>query len=263
MKKTKRTIEKVMIAFLCVCIILCAGCGKKNRVIQVYQYEENEDGTLKITGLTDKGKNDSKLTVPAEWNGKKVTAIDAGAFQDDRNVTEIVISDGVERIGDNAFMLCKNLTEVTIPESVNRVGMNVFTDTAWENAQYENHTEIVVNSILIGVRSGMSEYTVPGNVKRIAAGVFYNNAEIKKVTISQNLETIGDYAFSGCTQLTELTLPDSIQSIGYAAFSDCEQLQISVPAGVREIGTDAFRNVKQLQYTGSLSGKPWGAKAVS
>ncbi len=264
MKFTNKLCDKLVLVIMTVALLsTMVACKKSVTNIKVFEYETMDDGNIKITGLTDKGKNDSKLTIPSQLEGKDVTIIEAGAFKDDTNVTEVVVSDGVKSINSNAFYNCKALENITIPQSVESIGTNAFANTRWEAVEYESHTEIVVNNILVGVKAGLSEYTIPEAVKIIAAGVFYNNTDIKSITLNNNIEKIGDYAFSGCTQLTKLDLPDSVKNIGYCSFSNSTELDISVPANVKEVGTDAFLGVKHLTYTGSLKGSPWGATEVN
>ncbi len=264
MKFTNKLWHKLVIITMVIAVLpTIVACKKSGANIKVFEYETMDDGNIKITGLTDKGKNDSKLTIPSQLDGKNVTIIEAGAFKDDTNVTEVVVSDGVKSINSNAFYNCKALSSITIPQSVESIGTNAFANTSWESAEYENHTEIVVNNILVGVKTGLSEYTIPEAVKIIASGVFYNNTDIKSITLNNNIEKIGDYAFSGCKQLTKLSLPDSVQTIGYCSFSNSTQLDISVPSTVKEVGTDAFLGVAHLAYTGSLKGSPWGATQIN
>lgn len=43
-------------------------------------------------------------------------------YTEEKGVTEIVIPDGVQRIGERAFSGCDNITNVTIPDSVTSIG---------------------------------------------------------------------------------------------------------------------------------------------
>lgn len=95
-----------------------------------YEYAENEDGTVTITRYIGYGGD---VIIPAEINGKKVTAIgntfgETGAFQGCTAITSVVIPDGVTEIQDNAFQSCTNLTTVTIPASVKLLRNCAFDD---------------------------------------------------------------------------------------------------------------------------------------
>ena len=47
-------------------------------------------------------------------------------YTKEKGVTEIVIPDGVQRIGERAFSGCDNITNVTIPDSVTSIGGSAF-----------------------------------------------------------------------------------------------------------------------------------------
>ena len=87
-------------------------------------YTLSEDGeSYTVTGVgTAKGKH---VTIASEYNGKPVTAIGRGAFQNTffRSVT---IPDSVTRIEDAAFSYAQGLCFIIIPESVTEIGENAF-----------------------------------------------------------------------------------------------------------------------------------------
>ena len=64
----KKTILTMVLLLATVMLIPLSGC-KNKKVIPVFTYEKNEDDTITITGLTDKGRADSKLTIPAQLDG--------------------------------------------------------------------------------------------------------------------------------------------------------------------------------------------------
>ena len=81
------------------------------------KYKADNDGNITITGFKSKAKS---LTIPAEIDGKPVTAIGEAAFQENTTLEKIVIPEGVESIGDMAFYDCENLSDITIPSSICR-----------------------------------------------------------------------------------------------------------------------------------------------
>ena len=48
-----------------------------------------------------------------------------------KNVTEIVIPEGVEEIEEDAFFGCSSLKSVSIPNSVTFIGDGAFMDCSW------------------------------------------------------------------------------------------------------------------------------------
>ena len=56
------------------------------------------------------------IVIPAEYNGKAVTAIGNLAFSGCSDLTSITIPDSVTSIGRFAFGSCTGLTSITIPD---------------------------------------------------------------------------------------------------------------------------------------------------
>lgn len=258
----KGKIKRIMLLTLCfVTFALSIMACKSKKSIPVFKYDVNDDDTATIIGLTDKGKLDSKLNVPDEIDGHKIVSIGREAFRDDTCVTEVVIEEGVESIAENVFLNCTSLKDISFPSSIKEIGTSAFKNTAWEKQKLKEADGIVVNSILIEVKSDIKEYTVPEDVNYIASGVFYNNSVIEQIHFGTKIEKIGSFAFSGCSSLNEIVLPDNLKTIGYCAFSDIAAADIKIPDGVEKIENEAFLNVAHIEANPELEGFPWGAKS--
>ncbi len=205
----------------------------------------NQAGT--VTGI----KNVRNLDIPEEINGTKIVAIADKAFAEyigyqgeyeyysfnrvtipgtvkkignyafyRAEIKELVLSDGVEIIGDYAFSAefgSKTLKELTIPDSVTYIGESAF-----------------------GYNNGLTSLTIPGSVKTIGRVAFSECMNIKTLTLEEGIETIGDYAFC-YNNITELVIPDSVKTIGAHAFEMCGDLEkVTIGEGVESIGDYAF-----------------------
>lgn len=243
-------------------VVGIAGCGRKKADIPVFQYEKNEDGTVNITGLTDKGKTDAKVTIPSQLDGAKVIAVTGEAFRDCSNLKEVVFEEGIESISENTFFNCVNLETITFPQSLHTVGTNAVKNTLWEKNILESADEVIINDILVEVYTKQNKYTVADGIKTIASGAFYGDTRVQEIVLPDSVEQIGTYAFSGCTALTGVRLPEGLKNIGYGAFSGCTALELQLPAQIESIGQDAFLNVLRISYSGSLTGAPWGAASL-
>ena len=91
------------------------------------------------------------VTVPSEIDGKSVTKIDNGAFENCTGLTSITIPDSVTEIDGYAFRGCTGLTSINIPDSVAEIGMEAFSDC-----------------------TGLTSITIPDSVTSIDRGAFEN-----------------------------------------------------------------------------------------
>jgi len=201
-----------------------------------------------------------------------------------RDITEVIIEDGVTRIGDYAFYNCRSLTSVTIPNSVKSIGYYAFeycssltnvyiTDiAAWckidFNTFYSNplcyaknlyfncelvNDLIIPNSVTsIGDSAfcdctSLTSVTIPNSVTSIGDSAFRYCTSLTSVTIPNSVTSIDDSAFWGCDNLTSVTIGDSITNISDYTFYDCTSLtSITIPDGVKSLGSFAFSRCTSL-----------------
>ena len=122
-------------------------------------------------------------------------------YMNGKEITELVIPDGVTSIGGYAFSGCSSLTSVTIPNSVTSIGSFAFYDC-----------------------DGLTSVTIPNSVTSIGVGAFAYCSSLTSVTIPNGVTDIYNYTFDGCSSLTSVTIPNSVTNIGYRTFSGCSSL---------------------------------------
>ena len=180
-----------------------------------YEYVVLDDGTAEIT---DYFGSATKLTIPSEIDGYKVTSVGSSAFYGCTSLTSVNIPDSVKSIGDHAFLICTSLTSITIPDGVTSIGVGVF-----------------------GFCTSLTSITIPDSVTSIGDEAFYDCAWLTSVTIGNGVTRIGQSAFEDCTWLTSVTIGNGVKSIGYSAFYNCTSLtSVTIPNSVTEIGDKAF-----------------------
>ena len=175
-----------------------------------YDTEVLDDGTLEIRYRGSA----TKLEIPSEIDGKKVTRIGAGAFSGCKTLTSVTIPDSVTSIGESPFGDCENLTDITVDEN---------------NANYSSSDGVLFNkdkTTLIQYPAGnkRTSYTIPNSVTNIAESAFYKCTKLTSITIPNSVTSIGDWGFEYCSSLTSITIPNSVTSIGKSAFNGCDNL---------------------------------------
>ena len=193
-----------------------------------------------------------------------VTSIGNGACSN-MNASEIVIPEGVTRIGDLAFWGCEELISVTIPEGVTSIGYGAFaysqklesvtipsSVTSIDSEAFDNCdalAEVHISDIgawcnlLFGYRGNplscsdecklylngslVTALVIPEGVTRIAVEGFYGCSSLTSIVIPDSVTSIGSYAFKDCTSLTSITFGENskLESIGYQAFRGCDSLE--------------------------------------
>lgn len=193
--------------------------------------------------------------------------------------TELIIPEGVERIGNFTFYSCSSLIAVKMPQSLTYIG-----DFAFQGCSRLTSINIPEGVTCIGDFAfdgckSLKSIIIPKSVNRIGGCAFKDctgklivNCDIQggiyqdiavgvgllfsfsgnkssKITIGKNVKNIGDYAFMGSHNLTSINIPKDSQltNIGKQAFDSCSKLSsINIPVGVTNIGDRAFCECSKL-----------------
>lgn len=165
---------------------------------------------------------------------------------EETEITDLIIPDGVTTIAGDAFLGCSNLTSVTIPSSVSSIGKGAFSGCS-------GLKKVIINDIAawcgINFEFKLST-TYPGiypddyssNPLSYAKHLYSDeNTEITDLVIPEGVASINNYAFYNCQGLTSVSYPSSLGLIGDYAFFDCKGLtDVTIPANITGIGKYAF-----------------------
>lgn len=114
-----------------------------------------------------------------------------------KNISEIIISEGVTSIGYNAFYECENLESVTLPNSLKVIGSNAF----------------------FGCKS-LHNIAIPNGVTEIGEGAFAGCESLKNITIPDSVTSI----VTPGTYLVEI-YGGEVEMSRIGAFSGCENIK--------------------------------------
>ena len=215
------------------------------------------------------------FTKPVNHAGKQWTVTEIGerALQRE-NITEVILPDGITKIGHKAFFQTKLLQKINFPKSLKAIEQQAFRGSGLTEVNIPGATAIG-NAAFLSC-TDMKTLTIP-NVTFLGTMCFRHCSQLKTVTVpvsanigkkpdaslkdynllfdlpkdkksSINYENnSGNVAFGDCYNLTEATLQDGITTVPEAMFCFCGDLKdITIPASVKSVQDDAFRRCLSL-----------------
>ena len=178
---------------------------------------QNKDGTTYTLTISGTGEMEDYTVGGAPWH------VALGAAANRKQITKIVLPNGLTHIGNNAFLQAA-VTEVTIPNTVVSIGTNAF----WNCNTIETTLPASVRELGATAFYGTFVVNVDANSPYLCSEgggkVLYSKDKTTLYQVSQNyageftipstVMTINDYAMYGCKDTSgKLVIPDSVQTI--------------------------------------------------
>ncbi|MBQ7760946.1 MAG: leucine-rich repeat domain-containing protein [Clostridia bacterium] len=155
-------------------------------------------------------------------------------YLNDTLVTELVIPEGVTKIGKSAFSGCESLTSVSVPSSVASIESNAFNNcinlkavyitdlTAWCNTRFGSNSNPLAYAKNLYLNEALvTKLEIPSEITEIKANAFANATCFTEIVIPEGITSIGSNAFAGCTSIESINIPSSVETIRPSAFNDC------------------------------------------
>ncbi len=255
--------------------------------LSVTAFADPINGTCGTSGVTYEIGSNQTLTISGSGQMPDYVVLDAPWNAYATSILNIVITDGVTSIGDNAFVNVQ-ADEVIIPNTVDDIGQYAFGYT-YSNGSYEK----VPGFSIVGASGTIAEIyaenngftfksttpkalegicgdgvtykltvdgvlTISGNGSMYSFGTvntpWYEYVSgnrdyvIREVKVLDGVTNVGENAFYGCTSLTKVTLSSSVTEICDRAFDGCTELaSVTLSNGVKTIGDDAFSYCTSLK----------------
>ena len=167
--------------------------------------------------------------------------IGQSAFADCDRLSQLILGDSVQIIGDSAFFDCNNLLSVNT--NAQSIGNSAF-------ANCDSLLTVNTNSRSIGNSAfancdRLVSVTLGDSVQTLGSGAFNGCYRLNNVTLGESITSIGDSAFRGCIRLINPELPNSLATIGARAFDGCGDIygKLTFPASITHIGDSAYNGV--------------------
>ena len=239
--------------------------------------------------ITDKGENyllgyvglESEITLPENFNGQEYS-IYQYAFNGCSPLAKIILTDGVNAIGEKAFEKCSD-SIFTIKDGVKYLGTATnpyyavigYVEKTLTTCPIDENAKVITDKAFYGC-SALITATIPSGIKHFGYCAFDNCGSLTYnvkdgirylgnatnnylVVIDVDSKTLTSYvveegakfinyaAFWTCEQATSIDLPDSIIYIEESAFGFCSRLQsMAIPNGIKKIGKTTFSQCRAL-----------------
>lgn len=247
-----------------------------------YNVTDDVNKTVEVTKVPNYNYYSGDIVIPntVTYNSAvyNVTRVGNEAFASCRELTSVVLPDGMKSIGEMAFAECESLTAFTLPNSVTTIEFNAFigcwrlTDifipehvtsiapgafarcheltisVSANNSVFDNRgncnavIETATNTLIVGLRTT----TIPDDITRIGELAFLECHGLESITVPEGVTEIMQCAFQGCQNLQNIVLPSSLLVLGDGAFAYCTFTSITIPDFVKTIGRNAFASCYNL-----------------
>lgn len=234
--KIRKVAALLLVLLLLVASLILPGCEPSkykegNRYGDLYYEVDAEKGDVTINACEESATG--KLSIPKKIDGKPVTGVRTKAFENCNKLTEIVIPDSVEYLGDEAFAKCTALKTVTIGNGVDSLDKFAFYHcTALE--------KIVLGAGIERIYGGDDyEYTMPSYHQSnfLDEALFCDNAALAWVEVSEDNRTYS--SVDGVLYNKEKT------KLLYCP--EAKKDTLSLPATVEELDFDLLKRCPVLQ----------------
>lgn len=228
-------------------LICCLISSSEADIFDDFTYIDNgsyitiTDYPIAATGLVE---------IPKTIAGKPVTTIGSSAFLGCKDLTEVVIPDGVTTIlgrwPDGAFLGCSSLAQITIPASVETIGFNAFRECSSLTSVTIPEGVTKIQPSTFWDCTSLISVSIPDSVTSIEEEAFINCSSLTSVKLPKGLKNILGFTFGNCTSLNDVIIPDGVTRL-QGAFTGCSSLtEIAIPDSVTHIGGYTFRDCSSL-----------------
>lgn len=196
-------------------------------------------GTSNFASVIGYYGDEGDVTVPSVINrggvSYTVDYIEYEAFRENKVLTSLVMSDGIEEIGVNAFKDCHCLVSVEIPNTVTGIDPQAFQGC-----------------------SNLRKVKLPEGIKELKQLVFDGCSSLESIDIPSTVQSIGNYTFRNCQSLESVDIPNSVVLLDNFAFDGCSGLKsVLVPASVVTINDNVFTSCKSIERIEVASANPY------
>lgn len=168
------------------------------------------------------------------------TEIKREAFQNQYQLENVILQEGITVVGQNAFFNCTSMKSIVIPSTVTSIEQGAFQNcTSLERIDLSKTSVTEISEETFRDCKNLKEVILPQGIIAIEANAFQGCGALKNIDLlsGKKLKKIGSGAFSNCISLKEVVLPQTVTTVAGGAFVNCTGLQsITFPGNISEFG---------------------------
>ena len=170
---------------------------------------------------------------------KSLISLESYVFLDCIALESFYVSDDMEglpvgftEIPTGLFDGCISLKNVMIPEGVTKIGKFAFNKCPIENIIIPDSVEVIDENAFANCDK-LTSITFGNGLQEIRRSAFNGCTALRELVLPSSLTSVGSSAFWGCDSLNSIVFPTSLTSIESYAFY-CEQLKLVYYCGTAE-----------------------------
>ena len=179
----------------------------------------------------------------------KTAVLSPYAFERCSSLKRIVLSDGIKEIPDGCFWGGAALEEVVLPDGVERIGVHAFAGAGFKKIVFPADLQVIDKKAFDNCVN-LEEAELPARLKTVKEYAFYGNNNLRSVrSVGNDLERVETYAFAYCDSLEEVVFNDGLKEVGRECFASDKNLKTLVlPDSVEDLGALAVTDCFSLHY---------------
>ncbi|HKL94729.1 MAG TPA: leucine-rich repeat protein, partial [Clostridia bacterium] len=165
-------------------------------------------------------------------------------------LTEVVLPQSLEIIGQYAFDGCSLLSEIIFPANLKFIDVAAFQSAGLTTVNIPAGIEVISNYTFNSCEKLVAVNFAGTNIKTIGHSAF-NYCELlvninSNNTLPNGLEKIDGYAFANCTSLAKIVIPSSVNMIDHHAFMYTALSDLTLPQNDITMGENVFLECDSL-----------------
>ena len=171
---------------------------------------------------------------------------------------EIIMEEGITKIGDYAFNGCTGLQTLELPTTLTSIGPKAFYGCSnWKTEIDMSKWTTIGEFAFYNCENITGTFELSQNITQLGRYAFYNCSKLTgEVVIPPSITYVGDNTFYGCVGINKVVIPDTTTNLNSYVFYGCEGIEeLTMPISTSAIAdgsNPAFRgctNIKKFNFT--------------